>query len=338
MIQLHRVSKWYGAGPPRGVVAVDDVTLTIPSKQCVGLLGPNGAGKTTTIRMITGFHPPSAGSIRVHDLDTIDDSIQARRVIGYLPESTPLYPEMRVIDYLSYRAKLAGLDAQRRRSGIGIALERCWLKDVQLRRISELSKGYKQRVGLGGALVHNPPVLILDEPTSGLDPSQIRETRSLIRELATDRTLLVSSHILPEIEQTCDRVIIIARGRVRADGSPRGLVEQIQQRGYPHTVEVGVSASGRERVHRSLAAIHGVRSVELEADRTNEQWATFKVQPKDDVADLREDIARAVVVMGLVCRELRRAQPTLEQVFMRVIETDEQRAASDARQAAEAAA
>lgn len=338
MIQLHRVSKWYGAGPPRGVVAVDDVTLTIPSKQCVGLLGPNGAGKTTTIRMITGFHPPSAGSIRVHDLDTIDDSIQARRVIGYLPESTPLYPEMRVIDYLSYRAKLAGLDAKRRRVGIGLALERCWLKDVQRRRISELSKGYKQRVGLGGALVHNPPVLILDEPTSGLDPSQIRETRSLIRELATDRTLVVSSHILPEIEQTCDRVIIIARGRVRADGSPRGLVDQIQQRGYPHTVEVGVAATGRERVHRALAAIHGVRSVELEADRTTEQWATFKVQPKDDVADLREDIARAVVVLGLVCRELRRAQPTLEQVFLRVIETDEQRAASDARSAAEAAA
>ncbi len=173
--------------------------------------------------------------------------------------------------------------------------------------------------------MHNPPVLVLDEPTSGLDPSQILETRSLIRELAADRTLIVSSHILPEIEQTCDRVIIIARGRVRADGSPRELVEQIHQCGFPHTVEVGVGPQGRERVHRALAAIHGVKSVQLEAQRTTELWATFTVLPKDDVADLREEIARSVVVLGLVCRELRRAQPTLEQVFLRVIETDERR-------------
>ena len=322
MIQVQRVSKWFGGTGRAGVRAVDDVSFTIPAGQCVGVLGPTGAGKTTTIRMITGYLPPSAGTIRVNELDTINDSIGARRVMGYLPEATPLYPEMRVEDYLTYRAKLYGLGRAARRSGVGAALERCWLKDVARRRIGQLSKGYKQRVGLAGALVHSPPVLILDEPTSGLDPTQIRETRSLIKGLAEDRTVLVSSHILPEIEQTCDRVIIIARGRVRADGSPKALVGQIQQ-AFPHTVEVGVTPGGRERVHRALAVIAGVASVQLSGEGTDEGWARFIVTPKAGVGDMREEIARGVGVLGVVCRELRRAQPTLEQVFMRVIESDD---------------
>ncbi len=330
MIQVQRVSKWFGGTGRSGVRAVDDVSFTIPAGQCVGVLGPNGAGKTTTIRMITGYLPPSAGSIRVNELDTINDSIGARRVMGYLPEATPLYPEMRVQDYLAYRAKLYGLGRTARRAGIGAAIERCWLKEVARRRIGQLSKGYKQRVGLAGALVHSPPVLILDEPTSGLDPTQIRETRSLIKGLAEDRTVLVSSHILPEIEQTCDRVIIIARGRVRADGSPKALVSQIQS-AFPHTVEVGVTPGGRERVHRALAAISCVASVQLSGDGTDENWARFIVLPKKDVGDMREEIARAVGVLGVVCRELRRAQPTLEQVFMRVIESDDRAAEKETR-------
>ena len=319
MIQVQRVSKWFGG--QSGVRAVDDVSFTVPTGQCVGVLGPNGAGKTTTIRMVTGYLPPSAGTIRVNELDTINDSIKARRVIGYLPEATPLYPEMRVRDYLGYRAKLHGMGRTARRNGVGAAMERCWLREVAHRRIGQLSKGYKQRVGLAGALVHSPPVLILDEPTSGLDPSQIRETRSLIKGLAEDRTVLVSSHILPEIEQTCDRVIIIARGRIRADGAPAALVRQIQQ-AFPHTVEVGVTPGGRERVHRALAATPGVLSVQLSGEGTDESWARFVVTPKPDQGDLREPIARAVGVLGVVCRELRRAQPTLEQVFMRVVESD----------------
>lgn len=331
MIHVQRVSKWFGGRG--GVRAVDDVSFSIPAGQCVGVLGPNGAGKTTTIRMITGYLPPSAGAIRVNDLDTINDSIGARRLMGYLPEATPLYPEMRVRDYLDYRARLYGLGRAKRISGIGAALERCWLKEVASRRIGQLSKGYKQRVGLAGALVHSPPVLILDEPTSGLDPTQIRETRGLIKGLAQDRTVLVSSHILPEIEATCDRVIIIARGRVRADGSPAALVKQIQQ-ASPHTVEVAVTPGGRERVHRALAAIAGVTGVQLASEGTDEQWARFIVTPKKEIADLREEIARAMGVAGLVCRELRRIAPTLEQVFMRVIETDEARALGEGAAAA----
>jgi ABC-2 type transport system ATP-binding protein len=328
MIQVQRVSKWFGGRGAGGVTAVDDVSFTIPQGQCVGLLGPNGAGKSTTIRMMTGFLPPSAGTITVNGKDTINDTLAARQSIGYLPEATPLYPEMRVRDYLAFRAKLYGLDRAKRRAGVGAAMERCWLKDVAHRRIGQLSKGYRQRVGLASALVHSPPVLILDEPTSGLDPTQIRETRSLIKGLAEEgakgRTVLVSSHILPEVEQTCDRVIIIARGRVRADGAPGALVRQMQHHAVaPHTVEVQVSPSGREKAHGSLAALRGVVSVQLSGEGTDDHWARFIVTPAADAGDLREAIARSLASMGLLCRELRRTEPTLEQVFMRVIESDD---------------
>jgi ABC-2 type transport system ATP-binding protein len=302
-------------------LAVDDVSFTIPAGQCVGVLGPNGAGKTTTIRMVTGFLPPSAGSITVNNCDTINDSIGARRAIGYLPEATPLYPEMRVRDYLHFRARLYGLDRRTAKSGVGAAIERCWLKDVAHRRIGQLSKGYKQRVGLAATLVHNPPVLILDEPTSGLDPTQIRETRSLIKDLAENRTVLVSSHILPEIEATCDRVLIIARGRLRADGSPSALVKQVQH-AFAHTVEVQTSPGGREKIHRALAALPGVVSVQLSGEASNDQWTRFVVTPTSEVSDVREPIGLTLSSMGIPCRELRKAEPTLEQVFMRVIESD----------------
>lgn len=317
MIEAQRISKSYGH-----FRAVDDISFSIPKGQCVGLLGPNGAGKSTTIKMITGFLPPSAGGITIGGLDTIHDSVASRRLIGYLPESNALYPEMRVRDYLAFRSRLFPLRRAIRKSGIEHAIERCWLKEVARKRIAHLSKGYKQRVGLAAALVHNPPVLILDEPTNGLDPSQIRETRSLIKLLAADRTVLVSSHILPEIEQTCDRVIIMSRGRVRADGSPRGLIGQVHV-AAPHVLEVGVAPTGRERIHRALAAVPGAATVTLEVEGTDDHWARFTVMPKHETPDLREPIARAVGIAGVVCRELRRPLASLEQVFMRVIETDE---------------
>lgn len=322
MIRVQRVTKFYGS-----LRAVDDISFTIGKGQCVGLLGPNGAGKTTTIRMITGYLPPSAGSINLDGHDTIDQSLRARGLIGYLPESTPLYPEMRVRDFLNYRSRLYPLSRADRTKGIAKAMDQCRLTEVAKRRISHLSKGYKQRVGLASTLVHNPPILVLDEPTSGLDPTQIRETRSLVKDLAIDRTVLVSSHILPEVEQTCDRVIIIARGRVRADGSPRDLVDQVKIAG-PHTVEVGVLPAGRERIHRAMAAVPGVASVTQEVAGTDESWARFTVIPKPGVSDLREPLARALGVCGVVCREIRRPQATLEQVFMQVIETDELKTAA----------
>lgn len=332
MIELERVSKWYGGAGSGGggaVHAVRDLSLSIARGQCVGLLGPNGAGKTTTIRMITGFMPPSAGTIRVEGKHTIEESIEARRRIGYLPEATPLFPEMRVVDFLHYRGKLFGLERAARMSGVEEAMTRCWLKDVARRRIGQLSKGFKQRVGLAAALVHRPAVLILDEPTNGLDPSQIQAARSLIKELAQDRTVLVSSHILPEIEQTCDRVIIIARGRVRADGSPRELVSGVQD-ALPHDLEVKATAAALAELVRGLEATTGVASIRTEPMNSAQEesgsevaWTRLVVTPKSGVRDLREQLAAAAIRLGLPVREVHRRQAQLEQVFLRVIETEE---------------
>lgn len=233
MIEVRGVSKRFGR-----VWAVRDVSLSVVPGRVTGLLGPNGAGKTTLIRMITSYLLPSGGTIKVGGHDAVVGSLESRGLIGYLPESAPLYPEMGVESYLRFRAGLFGIARGRRRSAIDRAVERCGLGGVRRRRIGELSKGYRQRVGLAAAILHDPPVLILDEPTSGLDPTQIVAMRGLIAELSAEgpgggvsgafggqgRVMLLSSHILPEVEQTCGRVVIMARGRVRADGTPGELM------------------------------------------------------------------------------------------------------------------
>ena len=324
MILVQQVYKSFGH-----FYAVQGVSFEVPAGQCVGLLGPNGAGKTTTIRMVTGYHPPTSGRVSIDGHDTIDASLEARRRIGYLPEATPLYPEMRVKDYLDHRARLYGLDHDARKRGVAAAAEQCWLREVMHRRIGQLSKGYKQRVGLAAALVHNPPVLVLDEPTSGLDPTQIRETRSLIRDLAANRTVLVSSHILPEVEKTCDRVVIIARGRVKADGSPRRLVEQAAEsdlgggRAARHTIEVHAPlAAEQERVLARLRAVPGVDAASAGATDGG-GWTSFMVDPKREHPDLREALLSAAMGAGWRVREVHRQSPTLEQVFVRLMEQDE---------------
>lgn len=326
MISVRSVSRWFGS-----VQAVREVSFEIPPGQVVGLLGPNGAGKTTTIRMVTGFLPPSAGAIEVCGFDTIDRSIEARRSIGYLPESAATYPEMRVRDYLIYRARLFGVARRARRDAIDKAGERCRLTPVMHRRIGQLSKGYRQRVGLASTLVHNPPVLVLDEPTNGLDPTQVRETRSMVKELATDRTVLVSSHILPEVERTCDRVIIVAQGRVRADGSPGELLARFQGGGlggdvsaWGYRVDVLCRAAGD--IAGTVAAMRGLAGVRevkvLEEAGGSERSARLRIVPLPGHPDLREGIARLVGNHGgLVC-ELHREAPTLEQLFVRVIEAE----------------
>jgi ABC-2 type transport system ATP-binding protein len=318
MIRVHNVHKSFGS-----FYAVRGVTFDIPKGQCVGLLGPNGAGKTTTIRMLTGFIPPTAGDIAIDGHDTVSDSMGARRLVGYLPESTPLYPEMRVRDYLDHRARLFSVPRRVRLGAITAAAEQCRVAEVFHRRLAHLSKGYKQRVGLAATLVHDPPVLVLDEPTSGLDPSQIRETRSLIRSLAQNRTVLVSSHILPEVEKTCDRVIIIARGRVRADASPRRLVESASGPAV-HTVEVhSPIAAHQERVLTALRA--GLpQGVEVAMNTVGaDSWTRFSIRPPDEHPDLREPILAALSPGGFRVRELHRAVPTLEQVFISLIEGEE---------------
>ena len=214
MIDVENLKKRFS-----GITAVDGVSFHVPRGQLVGFLGPNGAGKSTTMRIMTGFFPPTSGSVRIDGIDVIRDSLGVRRRIGYLPESVPLYTDMRVVEYLDYRARLKGLRQRaERRSRITDVLGRCGLEAVRRKMIGHLSKGYRQRVGIADVLVHDPPVLILDEPTVGLDPSQIREIRELIRQLGETHTVILSTHILQEVEMVCDRVILIAKGKVVRDG------------------------------------------------------------------------------------------------------------------------
>src|SRR5262252_384728 len=218
MIDVQALTKRY---PTR--LAVDDVTFSVKQGEIVGFLGPNGAGKTTTMRVLTGFLPPTSGSARVAGHDVVTQSSLARAATGYLPESAATYPEMRVSEYLAFRARLEGVPGREVRPRVAEALERCLLNDVAHRKIENLSKGFRQRTALAGALVHRPPVLVLDEPTIGLDPVQIIKIRETIRELGKNRAVLLSTHILPEVEAVCDRVLIIDRGRIVAEGTPSDL-------------------------------------------------------------------------------------------------------------------
>jgi len=221
MIKVEHLTKYYGEYP-----AVRDVSFTVERGQIVGFLGPNGAGKSTTMRMITGYITATSGRATIDGYDVFTQPIESRRRIGYLPENCPLYLEMRVIEYLRFRAGLKGLNSREQRNRLAYVIDRCWLGDVQRQLIGTLSKGFRQRVGLADALLADPPVLILDEPTAGLDPTQIRETRGLIQELAQQHTMLLSTHILPEVEMTCTSLILINQGEVAAMGTPEGIRRQ----------------------------------------------------------------------------------------------------------------
>ncbi len=304
MIEVKNLTKYYGSR-----CAVDHVSFTVKEGEIVGFLGPNGAGKTTTIRVLTCYHPATSGSASVAGHDVFRDSLAVRRSIGYLPENVPLYPEMRVREYLNFRGKLQGLDKTGRSAAISRVTERCWLAEVIDRPIGQLSKGYRQRVGLADALLHNPRVLILDEPTVGLDPAQIRETRSLIRELAQEHTIMLSSHILPEVEATCQRTIIIHRGKIVASGSPSELRERIggssrliaEVKGPSQDVLAGIS---------KLSGVGDVHSV-------NENgWTRLTMSTQ---ADVREDIFKLSAQKGWSIRELRREIATLEDYFVKIV-------------------
>jgi ABC-2 type transport system ATP-binding protein len=306
MISARALTRRFGR-----IVAVDAIDLEVPRGQVAGFLGPNGAGKSTTIRMITGFLPPTSGTIRVDGRDVEREHAAVKQSIGYLPETTPLYGEMRVEEYLRLRWRLFGLPRSKRRAAIDRAVRRCWLDEVRRRPIHQLSRGYRQRVGLAAALLHEPPVLILDEPTVGLDPSQIREVRSLIRELAGRHTILLSTHILPEVEVTCDRVLMMARGRIRAAGT----IEELQQQAAPlGRFLVETDLKGADQAVLPIAGVRGAEIVLLD-----ERWRRLIVTAVDSGADLREPIARALTARGGVVRELRREAPTLEQLFATII-------------------
>jgi ABC-2 type transport system ATP-binding protein len=309
MIEVQSLTKRY---PTR--LAVDDVTFSVRQGEIVGFLGPNGAGKTTTMRVLTGFLPPTAGSARVAGHDVVTEGIAARSSLGYLPESAAVYPELRVREYLTFRARLEGVAGGEVRTRVNEALDRCLLGEVADRKIDNLSKGFRQRTALAGALVHRPPVLILDEPTIGLDPVQIIKVRETIRELSRDRAVLLSTHILPEVEAVCDRVLIIDRGRIVAEGTPSDLRAKLA--GAP---VVHVTIKGAVAAQPSLASLTGVASVDLEEAPGETRARILCLQGSDP----REEIFRLAVEKGWVLRELSRAAMSLEDVFVRLTRHDD---------------
>ncbi len=305
MIEAHNLTRRYGE-----FTAVDGVSFSVADGEIVGILGPNGAGKTTTIRMVTGFLPPTSGRITINGKDLAEAPIAARRDLGYLPEHVALYPEMRVSEYLAYRARLEGLGAAEAKSRLPEVLRRTLLEDVEHQIIGTLSKGYRQRVGLATAILHRPRVLVLDEPTVGLDPKQIVAIRSLIRELAEESTLLLSTHILPEVELLCDRVIIVDGGRIVAEGTPDSLRER-----WASASRLTVTVYGEGEFERVLAALPGVARVE--AAEISEAGQRFLLDC-DEGADPRAAIFHAAVDAGWVLLELAESRASLEDVFVRL--------------------
>lgn len=309
MISVSELTKVYGQ-----TVAVDRITFEVPEGQIVGFLGPNGAGKSTTLRMLACYLPPTSGGAKIAGYDIFHESDKVREKLGYLPENCPLYTEMKVEEYLDFRGRLRGMPRPERRKRIDYVVERCWLGPVRNRTISHLSKGYRQRVGLADALLHNPPVLILDEPTIGLDPTQIRETRRLIRELGGQHTVMLSTHILPEVEAVCDRAIVIAGGRIAAAGTPEELraSRRMQAR-----VLVECRAPAKE-LKSVLERVSGVKEVELlDSTGGDSQYTRAAARPREGY-DIREEIARTVIQHGWPLRELRLEHATLEEFFVQV--------------------
>jgi ABC-2 type transport system ATP-binding protein len=306
MIQVKNLTKYYGP-----VLAVDNISFSIEKGQIVGFLGPNGAGKTTTIRILTCFMPASGGSASIAGHDVFTDSLAVRQKIGYLPESCPLYMEMRVKEYLDFRGRLRGMDKVTLRNRSKYVVDACWLEDVYTRPIGQLSKGYRQRVGLADALLHDPEVLILDEPTVGLDPTQIRATRELIKELGKRHTILLSSHILPEVEAICTKSIIIAGGKIVASGSPEELRDRIREQSRLIVELKGPKAE----IENSLCALEPVKEVEVLQVNDYVKLAV-KVSGKGDV---REQIAQVAMKKQWLTREMRLEVASLEDFFVRVV-------------------
>jgi ABC-2 type transport system ATP-binding protein len=302
MIHVDRLTKYFGP-----VLALDQVSFHVDKGEVIGLLGLNGAGKTTTMRILTTFLPATTGTATVAGFDVRTQSMEVRRRVGYLPESVPLYPEMLVDEYLHYRAKLKGVERKGRRQHIEHCMERCRIRQVAHRQIGTLSKGYRQRVGLADAMVHDPLILIMDEPTVGLDPLQIRETLALIRELGEQRTILLSTHILPEIEAVCSRIMIIHRGRLSSDKKMQDLVSS-------GTVIVEVNGPA-DRVANVLKTTEGVESVTSES-RTGA--ARFAVHARGKT-DLREPISQRMTSNGWTIRELEARQRKVEEHFLDVV-------------------
>ncbi len=323
MITVEGLTKRYAR-----TVAVDNISFQVQKGQIVGFLGPNGAGKTTTMRILTCFLPPSEGKATVAGFDVLEQPMEVKRRIGYLPETPPVYPEMEVSEYLSFVGKLKGLSGPNLARRVDEVSERCAVADVRHKLIGKLSKGYRQRVGLAQAIIHNPDVLILDEPTAGLDPKQINETRDLIKGLAGDHTIILSTHILPEVEQTCEQVIIISKGRLVATDSVHNL--QNRARGAETVlVEVAPRDSApfeQTVVQRKLEQVAGVSRVLLRD--ASPARAVFEVESLKDKF-IRGDLARAVVESGWNLNELHTTAMSLEEIFLQLTGSEPAAAAAE---------
>jgi ABC-2 type transport system ATP-binding protein len=322
MIQVEQLTKRYGP-----TVAVDGISFQVEQGEIVGFLGPNGAGKTTTMRILTCFLPATSGRVTIAGHEVFSDSLEVRRNIGYLPESAPLYPEMRVREYLAYRARIKEVPGRERRMRVEYAMDRCGVAEAERTLIGSLSKGYRQRVGLADALVSDPPVLILDEPTIGLDPNQVRLVRDLIRDLGQKHTVLLSTHILPEVEMVCGRVIIIQSGKLVFQDTLANIARQ-SSGGGKVVVEARVGPGEAEKAAAVLEAAPGVLRVlrpasPVETGRAEggSPWAVFEIEVMPG-ADVREEVGRRMVRNGWALRELRKEQPSLEDIFVRLTTGD----------------
>jgi ABC-2 type transport system ATP-binding protein len=316
LIEVQDLTKAYGS-----TTAVDHISFTVNKGEILGFLGPNGAGKTTTMRVLTGYMPATSGTARVAGFDVFTDSMEVRRRIGYLPENPPLYPDMSVASYLDFVARIKNVPAERRAERVDDALHKANIVDKREELIKRLSRGYRQRVGLAQALVHDPEVIILDEPTVGLDPKQIIEVRHLIKSLAGSHTIILSTHILPEVSMTCDRVVIINKGKVAAVDTPQNLTTQVST-GQRIRVEV---EAPQQAVRDALSVIPGANRVEIDSKGGGGRvLVTIEAAPGKDI---RSDIAAKVVKSGWGLYELRGVSASLEDIFLQLTTDDAAHAA-----------
>jgi ABC-2 type transport system ATP-binding protein len=316
MIKVEDLTKRYDR-----TVAVDNISFEVEKGQIVGFLGPNGAGKTTTMRVLTCFLPPTSGTATVAGFDVLQNPMEVKKRIGYLPETPPLYPEMEVVEYLNFAGKLKGVSSAALKSRVDEVVDRCVLGEYRTKLISKLSKGYRQRVGLAQAIIHNPDVLILDEPTAGLDPQQIIHTRELIHSLAGDHTIILSTHILSEVEHSCERVIIIAKGKLVATDSVANLTNRL--RGSEAVAVELESADGRPNptdVQQKLEQVAGVSKVVMKDSRNGRML--FEVEGLQG-RHIRSDLARTVVNSGWALTELRSVGLSLEDIFLQLTASEQ---------------
>lgn len=306
MIEVQNITKRYG-----NLVAIDNVSFRVGRGEILGFLGPNGAGKTTTMRIITGYMPPTDGTVRVADFDILENPVKAKRRIGYLPENPPLYNDMTVHGYLDFIADLKKVPGKNKKSKIDLAMERCGIVDVRKRLIGNLSKGFRQRIGIAQAIVHDPAVLVLDEPTIGLDPRQIIEIRHLIKSFAGERTVVLSTHILPEVTMTCTRVVIINEGRIVLEESLETLSERVE----------GVQVLFLKTNYKSDGIREKILSLPNVSHVTENASGEFIIQTKGN-GDIREELAKTIVQNGWGLLEMRPLTHTLEDVFLRVISNE----------------